>query len=769
MILRFLRAVICLGFLAGLCVALAGVLGMSILYPKLPGLDILNDYRPRLPLRVYNVNGELIGEFGEEKRTLVGIDDVPPVLVHALLATEDVRFFDHYGIDWVGIVRAAYSIVQGKREGASTITMQVARNFFLKREQTVLRKVVEMLLALKIERQFSKERILEFYLNQIYLGRGSYGFAAAADIYYGKSLDELSLDEVSMLAGLPKAPSTYNPTINPHLAKQRQIHVLNRMLAVGAIDRDQYERAALADLPPVASKLESQEAVVASYVAEHVRKLVFGRFGDETYERGFRIYTTIDGRLQRAAIAAVRKGLLDYERRHRYRGPEKYIDIAGLDDSELTGILSEELTIGGLLPAIVLGKTDGGGLEVLAKDGVRRTITEENLEFVRSAKAEEVPPLSQGALVRIVLEDEQWGIVQVPQVQGAFIALDPETGRVLALVGGFDFFHNQFNNVFQAKRQPGSAMKPFIYSASLERGFTPSTLLYDSPIYLTTAETGSGEEWSPKNYDGKYTGSLLLRQALVKSKNLATIRVLRQIGPVYAQDFLTRFGFDKDDHPPYLTLALGAGQTTPAELAAGYAVFANGGYLVRPHLIERIEDFDGNVVVTDFNLANRWRVIDERNAFILTSMLKSVISAGTGVRARKLGRSDVAGKTGTTNNTIDAWFAGFGTGIVGVSWVGFSTPRSLGRLETGSRAALPIWINFMGVALKDVPDERQPVPSGIVNAPIDPETGLLASESLHGPRNQDMVWEFFYEENVPRASGGFRQSPVLDDEREELL
>jgi len=766
--LRFLKVLLALGLLGGLSGLCAAVLGVSILYPKLPTLDILDDYRPRLPLRVYNADGELIGEFGEEKRTLAGIDDVPPMLVTALLATEDARFFEHDGIDWIGIARAVRSIAQGKREGASTITMQVARNFFLKRDQTVLRKVVEMLLALKIERQFSKERILEFYINQIYLGRGSYGFAAAADIYYGKDMSELSLAEVSLLAGLPKAPSTYNPTINPSLAKKRQMHVLNRMLAVGAITRDEYEMAALADLPPVVSKLAAEEAVVASYVAEHVRKLVFGRFGDETYERGFRVHTTVDGRMQRAAIAAVRKGLLDYERRHRYRGPERYVDIAGRDDRDLLEILREEQVVGGLLPAIVVEKAEEGGLVVLSKDGARRTIGKEGLEFAESADKETVPPLSPGALVRIVQEEGEWSVIQLPQAQGALIALDPDTGRVLALVGGFDFFANQFNNVFQARRQPGSVMKPFIYSASLERGFTPSTLLYDSPIYLTTAETGSGEEWSPKNYDGKYAGTLRLREALAKSKNLATIRVLRQIGPEYAQDFLSRFGFSKDDHPPYLTLALGAGLTTPADLAAGYAVFANGGFLVDPFVVERIEDFDGNVVERDFKRSAQRRVIDERNAFIMTSILRSVISAGTGARARSLGRADLAGKTGTTNDTIDAWFAGYGPGVVAVSWVGYSTPRSLGRRETGARAALPIWMDFMRAALKDVPDYQPSLPDGVVRAAVDPETGLLASQSPFR-FGGDMVWDYFYRENLPAELTGEGLPTFSAEEREELL
>ncbi len=767
MIARFFRAVFALGLLAGLCVTFAAALAVSVIYPKLPSLDILDNYRPRLPLRVYDFDGQLIGEFGDEKRTLVGIDNIPRSLIQALLATEDVRYFDHDGIDWIGLARAMRSTLQGNRQGASTITMQVARNFFLKRDQTIMRKVIEMLLALKIERQFSKERILEFYMNQIYLGRGSYGFAAAARIYYGKSLDELTLSEIGMLAGLPKAPSTYNPTINPGLAKKRQVHVLGRMLDVGAVSRDDYEMAALAALPPMASRLANQPAVVASYVAEHVRKLVFGRYGEETYERGFNIYTTIDGRMQRAAISAVRKGLLDFERRHGYRGPEKYLDIGDGDEERLTELLKEERIVGGLLPAVVVDET-GEGLVVFAKDGVSRAITREGLEFVRNVSNDDVPPLRPGALVRIVEEEGLWQIVQVPEVQGAYVALSPEDGRVLALVGGFDFFHNQFNHVYQARRQPGSAMKPFIYSASLERGYTPSTVLYDSPIYLSTVETGSGEEWAPKNYDGKYSGTLRLREALSKSKNLATIRILKQIGPDYAQDFLTRFGFRREDHPPYLTLALGAGQVTPIELAAGYATFANGGYLVTPYVIERIEDFDGNTVVRNFDKESRRRVIDERNAFIMTSLLQSVINSGTGVKAKSLGRSDLAGKTGTTNNTIDAWFAGFSSHVVGVSWVGYGTPHTLGKVETGSRAALPIWIDFMKTALEDRPDEPYDMPEGVVRAPIDPETGLLAAQSFLD-FGGDVVWDFFYEENMPQEKRAGDGIPTTVWERDELL
>lgn len=767
MVWRALRSLLFLGVLAGACALFAAMLTVAVIYPKLPSLHILEDYRPRLPLRVYNADGQLIGEFGDEKRTLVGIDDIPPRLVAALLATEDWRFFEHGGIDWVGLARALRNTLRGQREGASTITMQVARNFFLKRDQTVLRKVVEMLLAMKIERQFAKERILEFYMNQIYLGRGSYGFAAAARIYYGKDLDELTLAETGMLAGLPKAPSTYNPTSNPGQAKRRQIHVLNRMLDVGVIGRDEYEAAALSALPPVVSSLRTKQAVIASYVAEHVRKLVFERFGDETYERGFKVHTTIDGRMQRAAIAALRKGLLDYERRHPYRGPEKYLDIGGGGEARLAGLLREEKVIGGLLPAIVTGVGDDGRVTVFAKDGETREIGPAGLEF---ATAEgDTPPLRIGALVRILREGEEWQVVQVPGVQGALVAIDPADGRVLALAGGFDFFHNQYNHVLQARRQPGSAIKPFIYSAGLERGYTPSTIVYDSPIYLTTAETGSGEEWAPKNYDGKYGGTLRLREALARSRNLATIRVLKQIGADYAQDFLTRFGFRKEDHPPYLTLGLGAGLVTPMELAIGYAVFANGGHLVRDNLIRRIEDFDGNVVVHDFGREGLGRLLDERNAFVMTSMLQSVITSGTGVKAKSLGRSDLSGKTGTTNDTVDAWFAGYNPAVVAVSWVGFDTPRSLGRVETGARAALPIWIDFMRVALEDVPEIEAEMPEGVARAPVDPDTGLLARDSMIDFGGSNVVWDYFYAENMPAERKVDDGLPVSAQERDELL
>ena len=750
----FLRFCIYTILFVGLNATAAGMIVVSGMYPNLPELDYLEDYRPRLPLRVFSSDGELLGEFGEEKRQIVALEQIPPLLVSALVSTEDQYFHSHLGLDLKGIVRTVITRLQGGGGGASTLTMQVARNFYLAREQTYVRKLYEILLAVKIENRFSKRRILEFYMNQIYLGRGSYGFAAAAKAYYGKSLEELSLAEIAVLAGLPQAPSRLNPARNPDLAKERQKYVLRRMREDGIISASEFLEASAAPLPPVINARASEDAPssTAGFVAEEVRKIVYDSFGDEAYERGFRVYTSIDMRLQRAGVVALRKGLLEYTLRHGYLGPERYHDIAGLAADEVSEMLAETQTIGGLVPAIVLAASLDA-VELVDNSGTVRVIEGDGLEFVKKSLGENAKgqPVRPGAQVRIAYlpnDDPEaepvLGIVQLPQVEGALVALSPDDGRLLAMVGGFDFAANQYNHVTQAKRQPGSSIKPFIFSAALERGFTPATILDDAPFFLTAEQTGSGEAWSPRNYGDKYEGKLLLRKALAKSKNMTTIRVLDSIGPDYAQDFISRFGFDRESLPPYLTMGLGAGEVTPMQLAAGYAVFANGGYLVTPHFITRIEDQDGNVVSYGLDFEQRIQVIDRRNAFLITSLLQSVVDYGTATKAKRLGRTDLGGKTGTTNDTVDAWFAGFNPEVVAVSWVGYDTPKTLGRIETGSRAALPIWIDFMGEALQDRPDGTYVRPPGIVIASIDTNTGLLSREG-----NEESVLEFFYEEYLP--------------------
>ena len=739
---------------------LAVVITAAGMYPNLPELDDLEDYRPRLPLRVFAANGELLGEFGEEKRSVVALNEIPPLLVQALLATEDQDFYYHQGLDIRGIVRTVITRLQGGSGGASTLTMQVARNFYLERTQTYVRKVYEILLARKIENQFSKARILEFYMNQIYLGRGSYGFAAAARAYYGKQMSELTLAEIAVLAGLPQAPSRLNPARNPDLAKERQKHVLRRMRTLSYITDAEFLEASAAPLPQVVnlSPVEQEQSTTASYVAEEVRKLIFDAYGDEAYERGFRVYTTIDMRLQQAASQALRKGLIDYTLRHAYGGPERYHDISGLSIEQTVALLDSEQVIGRLLPSIVLNATPEL-IQAVDLSGVVHDISGAGLKFVakalpgakvRSSDAERLT-LRPGAQVRIATlpaakegEDPYVAIVQIPKVQGALVSVSPDDGRVLAMAGGFDFNASQYNHVTQAQRQPGSSIKPFIFSAALERGFTPATVIDDAPFFLTAEQTGSGKSWAPKNYSNKYEGKLLLRQALARSKNMTTIRVLDSISPEYAQDYISRFGFRRESLPPYLTMALGAGEVTPLQLAASYAVFANGGFLVTPHFIARIEDFDGNIVTYTLDFAQRVQIIDKRNAFLIANLLQSVISSGTGRKALSLGRKDLAGKTGTTNETVDAWFAGFNPELVAVVWVGYDTPRSLGRIETGSRAALPIWIDYMRDALADRPDAQYVLPVGIVEAQIDSATGLLATAS-----SDKSVREYFYEEYLP--------------------
>ena len=750
--LSLLRALIWTTIFLALNGAAAGMLIVAGMYPNLPELDHLEDYRPRLPLRVFSANGELLGEFGEEKRQIVALDQIPDLLVAALISVEDQDFHDHLGLDLRGIARTIVTRLQGGGGGASTLTMQVARNFYLDIEQTYVRKVYEILLALKIENQFSKRRILEFYMNQIYLGRGSYGFAAAAKAYYGKELQELSLAEMAVLAGLPQAPSRLNPARNPDLAKERQKHVLRRMHEDRIITATEYLEASAAPLPAVtdSSATADAPAATAGYVAEEVRKLVYDNFGDEAYERGFRVYTSIDTRLQRAAVLALRKGLIDYTLRHSYTGPERYHDIASIPTTAVAELLADSQVIGGLIPAVVL-EANADLVTVIDRAGVMREITGTGLDFVKKAldPEGEGQTIRPGAQVRLALlpaakEDIEpvLTIVQIPQIEGAFVALSPDDGRLLAMVGGFDFATNQYNHVTQAQRQPGSSIKPFIFSAALERGFTPATVLDDAPFFLTAEQTGSGKAWTPKNYGGKYEGKLLLRRALAKSKNMTTIRVLDSIGPEYAQDYISRFGFRRESLPPYLTMGLGAGEVTPMQLAAGYAVFANGGYLVTPYFITRIEDQEGNIVNYGLDFEQRVQIIDRRNAYLITSLLQSVVEYGTATKAKTLGRKDLGGKTGTTNETVDAWFAGFNPELAAVAWVGYDTPKSLGRIETGSKAALPIWIDFMGAALADRPDGAYVQPPGIVQARIDPETGLLATDS-------DGVYELFYEEYLP--------------------
>ncbi len=727
--------------IGGTLLGLASLAGIALIlaYPQLPSVEVLTDYQPKIPLRIFSADGHLIGEFGEERRNFVLIKDVPAVMKQAILAAEDERFYQHPGIDTLGVLRAAYSnfVGGGKRQGASTITMQVARNFFLSSEKTVTRKLYEMLLAFKIEHNLSKDQILEIYVNQIYLGQRAYGFAAAAQIYFGKPLKDLSVAEAAMLAGLPKAPSAYNPVANPKRAQLRQRYVLRRMHDLDYIDEAQW-KAAQGEVLHVKRDV-NDFGVHAEHVAEMARQIAAERFPDDVYSRGLRVITTINRDDQRAAYQSVRKGVIEYDRRHGYRGAEAYVDlkdVTGDQDEELEELLAEFDDSDDMLPAIVL---DAGPRQVRAylRGGELLKIGEDGLKFAARMLDDKAPAnrrIRRGAVVRVQKIDKAWQIVQLPEVEAAFVAASPVDGAIRALVGGFDFNRNKFNHVTQAWRQPGSSFKPFIYSAGLEKGYTPASVIADEPISISAEETGS-QAWEPKNYDGKYEGPMSLRTALAKSKNMVSIRLLRSIGTKYAQDYSTRFGFDPEKNPPYLTLALGAGAVTPWQQLAAYSIFANGGYRIEPYIVRQILDDKGAVAAAAQPVLagdETLRAIDARNAWLMDSMMHDVVRRGTATRAAAvLKRSDLAGKTGTTNDYIDAWFCGYQPTVVGIAWIGFDQPKRMGNGETGGAAALPIWIGFMEHALKNVPESWQEVPEGLVSITANEPGGKSGKELVY--------------------------------------
>ncbi len=711
------------GVIAGLGVvgALVLVFMLAMAYPNLPALDSLTDYRPKIPLRVFSSDNVLLGEFGEERRNLMRIKDIPEVMKKAVLAIEDDRFYEHGGVDYLGIVRAAVHnlIGGGAKQGASTITQQVARNFFLSSEQTLKRKTYEILLAWKIEQNLSKDQILEVYMNQIYLGQRAYGFSSAAQIYFGKNLRDVTVAEAAMLAGLPKAPSAYNPVVNPKRAKARQQYILLRMHQLRYITDEQYNIAQKEELK---IKTDSSEfGVHAEYVAEMARQLVYEQFKEETYTRGLSVFTTITKADQDAAYLALRRGVMDYEKRHGYRGPESYMQIPAAKDEADDAIeveLAEHADSDDIVAAVVIDASPKSVRAVLSS-GEDITITGPGLTFAANLLSDKAPPtrrVKRGAVIRVIQEGKNWSITQIPEVQSAFVSANTEDGAIRALVGGFDYNLNKFNHVTQAWRQPGSSFKPFIYSASLEKGLSPSTLINDAPISFDAGQTG-GQAWEPKNYENKYDGPMTMRKGLTKSKNMISIRILQKIGAKYGQEYATRFGFDAERNPAYLTLALGAGAVTPLQMAGAYSVFANGGYKVNPYLIARILDADGRVLSqvkpeTAGDPANR--VIDARNAFMIDSMLKDVVKYGTAAKAMALKRTDLAGKTGTTNDSLDAWFAGYQPKLVGIAWIGYDQPKNLGNRETGGGLALPIWMGYMQKVLKGVPMEERPVPDGML-------------------------------------------------------
>lgn len=705
-----------------LALALTIAVALAMAYPNLPDVSDLADYRPKLPMRVYSAEGALLGEFGEERRNLTPIDEIPQVMKDAVLAIEDSRFFEHGGVDYRGLLRAALAnLGKAKSQGASTITMQVARNVYLSSEKTFTRKIYEILLTFKLEHLLTKNQILEIYMNQIYLGNRAYGFAAAAETYFGKPLKSISVAEAAMLAGLPKAPSAYNPISNPKRARVRQLYIIERMEENGFITTAQAQEAKQENLK-IRTNANSTR-VHAEYVAEMARQLIFAQYGNEAYTRGLNVYTTLRASEQDVAYQSLRRGIMDYERRQHYRGPEQFIQLpTSAEDAEdaIDDALANHPDNGDLLAAVVL---DANPRRIMAAraDGEQIEITGDGLKPAQSGLSDKAPPnikIRRGAIIRVAKTAKNtWEITQLPQVEGAFIALDPRDGAIHALVGGFDFDKNKFNHVTQAWRQPGSSFKPFIYSAALEKGFTPATVVNDAPLFFDAGTTG-GQAWEPKNYDGKYDGPMTLRTGLAKSKNMISIRVLQAVGPKTAQEWVSRFGFDADKHPPYLTMALGAGSVTPMQMATAYSVFANGGYRVTPWLITRVTDHKGKALseFTPPPLTEQPRAIDARNAFIMDSLLQEVTRAGTAARAQAtLKRPDLYGKTGTTNDSVDAWFAGFQPTLTAVTWIGYDQPRNLGSRETGGGLSLPIWINFMEKALKGVPVTEAAVPPGVVN------------------------------------------------------
>lgn len=855
--LRFSLIAVFTGFTLGV-ILLAG----AYLYiaPGLPEIEILKDVRLQTPLRVYSRDGALIAEFGEKKRTPLKYAEFPDLMRKAVLAAEDDRFYEHPGVDYQGILRAVVHLLKTgeKGQGGSTITMQVARNFFLSREKTYLRKLSEIFLALKIERELSKEDILELYMNKIYLGHRSYGFGAAAQVYYGKDINELGPEQLAMLAGLPKAPSTNNPVTNPRRAMSRRNYVLDRMYDLGYIDEPTWQQARErfdnARLHGLSLELE------APYVAEMVRAQLVQDYGTDAYASGYRVFTSLDTRLQRFANAALKAALLDYDRRHGWRGAEGKLSLEpalvralpaneplvlnakgepglpavpqiepGLLESLHTQLL-EFSEVGGLEAAVVL-QVGEHSLLVMRGNGELLQLGWQVLDWARpyiSENARGPQPRSAAAIakpgdvVRLERRDEQWWLAQLPAVEGALVSLTPENGAIRALVGGFDFYQSKFNRVTQAERQPGSNFKPFIYSAALENGYTAASIINDAPVVFE--DKGLEDTWRPENYSGKFFGPTRLREALINSRNLVSIRLLRSIGIGTAIDYAERFGFSTDKLPRDLSLALGSGALPPIDLIRGYAVFANGGYLVDPYFIERIEDSDGQVLfsgnpamvcrecekiaaadagaVTSTETANvpteasdtknnpdaevamapvtdsetvtpriAPRVITEQNTYIMRTLMRDVVRYGTGRRALQIGRNDLAGKTGTTNDQKDAWFSGYSSSLVTTAWVGFDKHQPLGSVETGARAALPMWIEFMDNAMKGVPELPYEQPAGLVSVRIDPATGMLAENG-----QKDAIFEIFIEgtepkqqANAPVIPGGATQGPAHSGISEQLF
>ena len=790
-------------------VAAVAVGGYFYLNPQLPSIEGLSNVQLQVPLRIYSSDGALMGEFGEKRRTPKKLDEIPELMQQAFLSAEDDRFFEHPGVDYQGILRAAFNLVlTGERgQGGSTITMQLARNFYLSSEKTYLRKLNEILLALKIERELDKEKILELYLNKIYLGNRSYGVAAAAQIYYGLELEQLSVAQIAMIAGLPKAPSTYNPIINPERALIRRNYVLSRMLQLGFITTAEYET--MKNEPVTAKRHSSALGVYAPYVNEMARAEIVKQFGDEAYVRGLNVYTTINKRLQQAANDTIWNGLVAYDQRHGYRGVVRHVELEKPEDKEaapdLTSILKDDENYGRFRPALILSvndditkgsntatkngdqstpspqavATDNRSAVALLKDGNKVRVPWSGIQWAReyisvNRIGNELKTVSEvvkpGDVVWLAHDPVAgWSLAQVPEVQGALVSVNPNTGAIQALTGGFDFEHSKFNRVVQAKRQAGSGFKPIVYAAALDKGYTPASLINDAPVvFEDDALEGA---WRPENYSGEFFGPTRLRMALYKSRNLVSIRLLRSIGVKHATQFAQNFGLDSDELPHDLSLALGSAEVSPLQMARVFSVFATGGYLTEPYLIQRIQDADGSTLyeadpavacVSCVLAEQKWstdiaeedslvklpkqadRTLEPRLAFQMNSILQDVVLRGTGRRAMSLGRHDLAGKTGTTNDQRDAWFNGYNPDLVTTVWLGFDQLKPLGNRETAAQAALPVWIDFMSVALAGKPEKQLARPDGLVTMKINADTGQAATDA-----DTNTVFEIFRKERVP--------------------
>ncbi len=768
------------------------------LSPGLPSVESLRSIQLQIPLRVYSSDGKLIAEFGEMRRSPIAFADIPQDFIRALLAAEDDNFANHYGVDFSSLMRAATQLLSSGhiQSGGSTITMQVAKNFFLTNERSFSRKINEILLALQIERELSKDEILELYVNKIYLGNRAYGIEAAAQVYYGKSIHDLSLAQMAMIAGLPKAPSRYNPLVNPQRSKERRDWILGRMLKLGAIDQARYD-AAMAE--PIDARHHVQPIELhAPYIAEMARAEMVGRYGSEAYTEGFRVTTSVTSGLQQAANKALHQGLIAYDQRHGFRGPETR--LPGLTREAWQEELSKYRSIGGLEPAIV-SQVEKSGIMVLLRNGEEQPVTWDSMKWARpflntnslGPRPQKPADVTQiGDLIRVERDEEgALHMSQIPAAQSALVSLDPQDGAIQALVGGFSFEQSNYNRAAQAKRQPGSSFKPFVYSAALDSGFTAATLVNDSPIVFQ--EAGMEEAWRPKNDNNTFLGPIRLREALYKSRNLVSIRLLQTIGIDYTINYISAFGFNKQDLPRNLSLALGTAGLTPMEIATGWSTFANGGHKIQPYLIQRIDSREGKplFVANPARTPERAKlveeqsaalhneepnaelatpvqaeqIIDERTAYIMTSMLQDVIKRGTGRRALAMGRGDLAGKTGTTNESKDSWFSGYNADYITTVWVGFDQPESLGRHEYGGTVALPIWMSYMGAALKDKPEHLPPEPPGMLSLRVDPVSGRAAS-----PDSPNAYFELFKSEDSPPPMSelepglGIPGSPLPADE-----